>query len=157
MRDLEPGALKFDFLGPRAGMSDPTISDYIPVSVSTLKPSESAGINLYQREADEGKFVLYCAEDHPIEQQDLDRLHQRGVHRLFIESCSRYSFQSYLRDLIKQRYDADVAEAVRIQYGGSVKADNAADLLSQPNIDGALVGGASLKAKDFYAIIQAAG
>jgi triosephosphate isomerase len=47
-------------------------------------------------------------------------------------------------------------EAIRIQYGGSVKPDNARDLLSYPNIDGALVGGASLKADSFAAIIQAA-
>ncbi len=48
------------------------------------------------------------------------------------------------------------AQAVRIQYGGSVKPDNAADLLGRPNIDGALVGGASLKASDFAAIVKAA-
>jgi triosephosphate isomerase (TIM) len=47
------------------------------------------------------------------------------------------------------------AAKVRIQYGGSVKADNAAELLGQPDIDGALVGGASLKAADFAAIIKA--
>lgn len=61
-----------------------------------------------------------------------------------------------LRSLLTSRYTAAVAEAVRIQYGGSVTADNAATLLSQPNIDGALVGGASLKADGFLAIIQGA-
>ncbi len=50
----------------------------------------------------------------------------------------------------------DLADRVRIQYGGSVKADNAKELLSQPDIDGALVGGASLKLADFAAIIAAA-
>jgi triosephosphate isomerase len=45
---------------------------------------------------------------------------------------------------------------VRIQYGGSVNAENAASLLGQPNIDGALVGGASLKAEGFLAIVAAA-
>jgi triosephosphate isomerase len=45
---------------------------------------------------------------------------------------------------------------MRIQYGGSVKADNAKGLLADPDIDGALVGGASLKAEDFDAIIRAA-
>jgi triosephosphate isomerase len=49
------------------------------------------------------------------------------------------------------------AQAVRIQYGGSVKPDNAQDLLGRPNIDGALVGGASLKAADFAGIVTAAG
>ena len=61
-----------------------------------------------------------------------------------------------LRNLMQQRYNAQTAEAVRIQYGGSVKPDNAVELLSQPNIDGALVGGAALKADSFLAIIQAA-
>jgi triosephosphate isomerase len=50
----------------------------------------------------------------------------------------------------------DVADHVRIQYGGSVNPDNAAELLSQPDIDGALVGGASLKADQFAAIVAAA-
>jgi len=54
------------------------------------------------------------------------------------------------------RYNREVAEAVRIQYGGSVSPENAADLLAQPNIDGALVGGASLKADSFLKIIAAA-
>jgi triosephosphate isomerase len=49
-----------------------------------------------------------------------------------------------------------VADAVRILYGGSVKPDNAAELMSQPDVDGALVGGASLKAADFTGIIQGA-
>lgn len=58
-----------------------------------------------------------------------------------------------LRGLLQTRYNPQVAEAVRIQYGGSVKPDNAAELLAQPNIDGALVGGASLKADSFLGII----
>ena len=61
-----------------------------------------------------------------------------------------------LRALLQSRYNSEVAEAVRIQYGGSVKPDNAAELLAQPNIDGALVGGASLKADSFLGIIAGA-
>lgn len=61
-----------------------------------------------------------------------------------------------LRKLIESRYNSEVAEQIRIQYGGSVKPDNAGELLSQPNIDGALVGGASLKGADFLAIAAAA-
>lgn len=60
-----------------------------------------------------------------------------------------------LRKLIADRYNADVAEVVRLLYGGSVKPDNAAQLLGQPNVDGALIGGASLKAGDFLAIASA--
>lgn len=62
-----------------------------------------------------------------------------------------------LRKLLESRYNVEVAAAVRIQYGGSVKPDNAAELLAQPNIDGALVGGASLKAADFLGIIAGCG
>ena len=61
-----------------------------------------------------------------------------------------------LRRILTDRYNADVAESVRIQYGGSVKPSNASELLAQPNIDGALVGGASLVADDFLAIVAAA-
>jgi triosephosphate isomerase (TIM) len=61
-----------------------------------------------------------------------------------------------LRRLLESRYNSQVASAVRIQYGGSVNAENAATLLKQPNIDGALVGGASLKADSFLAIVAAA-
>jgi triosephosphate isomerase len=61
-----------------------------------------------------------------------------------------------LRKLLAQRYNSAVAQGVRIQYGGSVKPDNAGELLGCENIDGALVGGASLKAGDFLAICAAA-
>jgi triosephosphate isomerase len=61
-----------------------------------------------------------------------------------------------VRATIVSAYGEDAGQSVRVQYGGSVKADNAADLLSRPNIDGALVGGASLKADSFAAIINAA-
>jgi triosephosphate isomerase len=60
-----------------------------------------------------------------------------------------------LRKLLAERYNADTAQAVRILYGGSVKPDNAAELLKQPDVDGALVGGACLKAEDFLAIAGA--
>ncbi|MBD3754025.1 MAG: triose-phosphate isomerase [Gammaproteobacteria bacterium] len=55
------------------------------------------------------------------------------------------------------KLSADVAQKVIIQYGGSVKPDNAAELFSQPDIDGGLIGGASLNADDFIAICKAAG
>lgn len=61
-----------------------------------------------------------------------------------------------IRQLLLSLFGASVADAIRIQYGGSVKADNAAELMGQPNIDGALVGGASLKADSFAAIVAAA-
>ena len=61
-----------------------------------------------------------------------------------------------LRTLLAKQYNDGVAQKVRILYGGSVKASNAAELLGQPNIDGALVGGASLKVDDFIGIAKGA-
>lgn len=63
---------------------------------------------------------------------------------------------AHIRAELAGLYNGATAEAVRIQYGGSVKPDNAAELLSRPDVDGALVGGASLKAQDFAAIVKAA-
>ena len=61
-----------------------------------------------------------------------------------------------IRGLLREIAGPAVADAVRIQYGGSVKPEDAAELLSQPDIDGALVGGASLKADDFARIVAGA-
>jgi triosephosphate isomerase len=58
----------------------------------------------------------------------------------------------FIRQLIARLFNQEVADAVRILYGGSVKPDNVKGLMSQPDIDGALVGGASLKAESFAAI-----
>ncbi len=61
-----------------------------------------------------------------------------------------------LRNALESRFGAALAAQIRLQYGGSVKASNAKELLAKENIDGALVGGASLKAADFAPIIEAA-
>lgn len=61
-----------------------------------------------------------------------------------------------VRQTVAELYSQDVADAVRIQYGGSVKPANIAELLAQPDIDGALVGGASLEADSFLKLLEAA-
>jgi triosephosphate isomerase len=61
-----------------------------------------------------------------------------------------------IRAIVAGVYDDEVAEAVRIQYGGSVKPENAAELFAQDDIDGGLIGGASLEVEDFAAILAAA-
>jgi len=63
---------------------------------------------------------------------------------------------SNLRNVIESRYNSSVAAAVRIQYGGSVKPDNVTELMAQENIDGALVGGASLTPESFLGIVHGA-
>ncbi len=61
----------------------------------------------------------------------------------------------YIRSRLEQRYGAGVGTSIRILYGGSVKASNAAEIFAVSNVDGALVGGASLKASDFSPIVTA--
>lgn len=61
---------------------------------------------------------------------------------------------AFIRELLADIFDADTAQKVRIQYGGSVKPGNVKELMAQPDIDGALVGGASLKPDAFIPIIQ---
>jgi triosephosphate isomerase len=63
---------------------------------------------------------------------------------------------AFIRKWLRDHYSPDVSNRVRIQYGGSVKPENAKELMGQPDIDGALVGGASLKADSFAAIVEAA-
>ena len=61
-----------------------------------------------------------------------------------------------IRETIAKVYDNDAAEALTIQYGGSMNAANADELVSKVNVDGGLIGGASLKAEDFSIIVKAA-
>ncbi|MEE8422876.1 MAG: triose-phosphate isomerase, partial [Dehalococcoidia bacterium] len=65
------------------------------------------------------------------------------------EACSQ------VRSMLAERFDDGTAEAARIQYGGSVNAGNITEIAAQPDIDGALVGGASLEADSFAAICRA--
>ena len=61
---------------------------------------------------------------------------------------------SYIRRTIEKLYDEEACDKVTIQYGGSVKPDNATEIMNMPEIDGALVGGASLKADTFMDIVN---
>ena len=63
---------------------------------------------------------------------------------------------AFIRNTLAKLYGKDVADTITIQYGGSMNAGNAAELLSKPDVDGGLIGGASLKAPDFATIINAA-
>lgn len=59
-----------------------------------------------------------------------------------------------IRGLVAELYNEDIAQKIRIQYGGSAKPNNTAELMSQPDVDGLLVGGASLKVEDFSAMVK---
>lgn len=71
-------------------------------------------------------------------------------------SAQAQEVHAYIRQLLAGKYGNDTAQSITIQYGGSMKPDNAAELLAQPDIDGGLIGGASLKSRDFIEIIKAA-
>ena len=62
----------------------------------------------------------------------------------------------FIRETVKELYGEAVSEAIRIQYGGSVKVNNIKELIAKPNIDGALIGGASLEAENFVYFVEAA-
>ena len=62
---------------------------------------------------------------------------------------------AFIRKTLKNKYDETTANQVSILYGGSVKPNNAKEIFSKPDVDGGLIGGASLNAKDFFAIINA--
>ena len=60
----------------------------------------------------------------------------------------------FIRSVVNDMYGGEVSEAIRIQYGGSMKPDNVTELMAMPNIDGGLIGGASLKAADFSKVVN---
>ena len=62
---------------------------------------------------------------------------------------------AFIRNLISEQYEDDLAKDVSILYGGSVKPSNANEIFSKPDVDGGLIGGASLQAEDFLAIVHA--
>ena len=70
-------------------------------------------------------------------------------------SAQAEEIHAYIRSVIADKYNQEVADNTSILYGGSCNAKNADELFSQPNVDGGLIGGASLKADDFLAIINA--
>ena len=69
-------------------------------------------------------------------------------------SAQAQEIHAYIRSVLATGYGNDVAESISILYGGSVKAANAKEIFSQPDVDGGLVGGASLMATEFAAIIR---
>lgn len=130
-----------------------------------IQPIVCVGESLAQREANETISFIHsqldgALKDIPAEQASeliiaYEPIWAIGTGRTATADQAEEVCKS-IRQYINELYNGNVADKVRIQYGGSVKADNALQILSEPNIDGALVGGASLLVDDFTSIIMAA-
>ncbi len=131
---------------------------------ANLKPIVCIGETLAEREANDWKKVITRQVDNGIAGID-----EKQIEDLIIayepvwaigtgKNATPEQAQEvhhFIRGLIAKHYSSAIASKIRIQYGGSVKPDNAKQLLHQPDIDGALVGGASLDARAFAAIVLA--
>ena len=132
---------------------------------SSLTPIACVGETLSEREAGKTFKVL---EDHII--NGLADLSAEEAQKLVIAyepvwaigtgktatPAQAQEAQKYIRDLLVKLYNKEVANNIRIQYGGSVKPENIVELMKQPDVDGALVGGASLQIESFSNIVKKA-
>jgi triosephosphate isomerase (TIM) len=148
------------------GETDASVAEKLQAALAgNLVPIVCVGETLQQRKGDETEAVVESQIRGSLE--GLDEVRAAGIvvayepvwaigTGLTATPDQAEAVHAMIRKLLGEMYTPEIAGQIRIQYGGSVKADNAADLLGQPNIDGALVGGASLKAGGFLAIVAAA-
>jgi triosephosphate isomerase (TIM) len=145
--------------------TDEALARKLPVALEAgLEPILCVGESEAQRDADETEGVLTRQVEADLANVGEERLADVviayepiwaiGTGRTATAEQAQEAI-ALIRGLIDSR-SAEAAAAIRILYGGSVKPDNAAELISQPDIDGALVGGASLDPGDFAAIVDAA-
>ena len=128
-----------------------------------LRPIVCVGETLPEREADKWKNVLETQLRGGLSGLTDDQLNHIilayepvwaiGTGKTASPAQAEEAHQ-WIRQVLATHFSPEASERIRIQYGGSVKPDNAKELLSQPNIDGALVGGASLDARGFASIIK---
>ncbi len=129
-----------------------------------LKPIVCVGETLQEREADKTASIIdsqvrTCLKGLPAEKVKESVVAYEPVWAIGTGKTASpeqaQEVHSQIRNILKDMFGAGVADSMRIQYGGSMKPGNAKELLSQPDIDGGLIGGASLKAPDFAAICEA--
>ncbi len=144
--------------------TDETLREKLPVALANdLEPIFCVGETEAEREANETEAVLTRQVEIGLADVPADRLGnvviayepiwaigtgKVATTEIAQEACA------FIRRLVA-KIDADAAQRVRILYGGSMKPDNAAELLAQPDIDGGLIGGASLVADDFAKLVAA--
>jgi triosephosphate isomerase len=147
------------------GESDEALARKVPAALRAgLEPILCVGENEAQRDSDETEGILTRQIEADLSDVDDDRLAEVviayepiwaiGTGRTATPEQAQEAC-ALIRGLIEQR-SSDAAAAIRILYGGSVKPGNAAELIALPDVDGALVGGASLDPGDFAAIVEAA-
>ena len=147
------------------GESDEALARKVPAALAAdLQPILCVGENEAQRDADETSAVLTRQIQADLAGVDGPRLGEVviayepiwaiGTGRTASPEQAQEAC-ALIRELVAQR-EAGAADAVRVLYGGSVKPENAAELMEQADVDGALVGGASLDPGDFAAIVEAA-
>jgi triosephosphate isomerase len=145
--------------------TDEALERKVPAALGAgLEPILCVGENEGQRDADETEDVLTRQVQADLAAVPEARLSEVviayepiwaiGTGRTATPEQAQEAL-ALIRSLVESR-SAEAAAAIRILYGGSVKPDNAAELLAQPDVDGALVGGASLDPSDFAAIVEAA-
>jgi triosephosphate isomerase len=147
------------------GETDRALSEKVPAALEAgLKPILCVGETEDEREAGDTERKLRHQVQEGLEKVATERLGDVviayepiwaiGSGRVATPEQAQEAI-AFVRALVADR-DGDQAERTRILYGGSVKPDNAGELLSLPDVDGALVGGASLEVDDFTALIEAA-
>jgi triosephosphate isomerase (TIM) len=147
------------------GESDEALARKVPAALRTgLEPILCVGENESQRDSDETEGILTRQIEADLADVPEDRLADVVIayEPIWAIGTGRTATPDQAQEaiaLIRSRIEsrsAEAAAAVRILYGGSVKPGNASELITQPDVDGALVGGASLDPGDFAAIVEAA-
>ncbi len=147
------------------GETDETVNRKIKSALEHgLTPILCIGESLEQNQAGEtvdfvgnqirGAFADLSAEDAHKLVLAYEPIWAIGTGRTATPEAADRTIREAIRDVLKDLYDEETAEAIRVQYGGSVKPHNMAEFIVMPEIDGALVGGASLKVDSFTAIVR---
>lgn len=130
-----------------------------------LKPIVCIGEHLEEREAGKTKEIIKYQMDRTFKDLNKDQIIQTVIAYEPIWAIGTgktatpeqaEEIHVFIREILSQKFDQETADSIRIQYGGSIKPDNAEDLFGKKNIDGGLVGGASLQANSLAHIIKAA-
>ena len=130
-----------------------------------FKPIVCIGEHLEEREAGRTKEIIKYQMDRTFKDLNKDQIIQTVIAYEPIWAIGTgktatpeqaEEIHVFIREILSQKFDQETADSIRIQYGGSIKPDNAEDLFGKKNIDGGLVGGASLQANSLAHIIKAA-